>query len=108
MRHGAALTRLGELSGPATVPPLIETGHRFPGPVARSESRPPPSLHRRHVPCVVETRHVHTRPSRGLVGPCMGGTMSTEQIAELLYQALGTVEGGLPVYDTPLRCVQSA
>jgi hypothetical protein len=34
--------------------------------------------------------------------------MSTEQIAELLYQALETEKGGIQVYETALRCVQNA
>ena len=34
--------------------------------------------------------------------------MSTEQIAELLYQALETEQGGIQVYETALRCVQNA
>jgi rubrerythrin len=38
----------------------------------------------------------------------MGETMSTEQIAELLYQALETEKGGIQVYETALRCVQNA
>jgi rubrerythrin len=33
--------------------------------------------------------------------------MSTEQIAEILYQALETERGGIQVYTTALRCVQN-
>src|SRR4029434_8676202 len=44
---------------------------------------------------------VGTRGSPG------GNAMSTEPIAELLYQALETERGGIQVYTTALRCVQN-
>src|SRR6185369_14135345 len=34
-----------------------------------------------------------------------GGSMNKDQLAELLYQALETEQGGIKVYETALRCV---